>query len=135
MLLFLNDVDGYEVLVIVLVILIFFGPKSIPGIAKSLGRALYSFRNASSELQNEIKKSGMDIKKDLKFDDILKKEEVEITQAADQIFTDINHTVHYENKPDLHLDSQPQAIETTIDESTEVKKKTPTKTKIKSEKK
>ena len=49
-----NDVDGYEVLVIILVVLIFFGPKSIPGIAKTLGRALFSIRNASEELKNEI---------------------------------------------------------------------------------
>ena len=49
-----NDVDGYEVLVIVLVVLIFFGPKSIPGIAKTLGKALYSIRNASAELQNRL---------------------------------------------------------------------------------
>ena len=38
-----NDVDGYEVLVIILVVLIFFGPKSIPGIAKTLGRARNAF--------------------------------------------------------------------------------------------
>ena len=44
-----NDVDGYEVLVIILVVLIFFGPKSIPGIAKTLGRALFSIRTASEE--------------------------------------------------------------------------------------
>ena len=59
--LFLNDVAGSEIIVIILVVLIFFGSKSIPGIAKTLGKTLYQIKNASAELQNEIKKSGFDI--------------------------------------------------------------------------
>ena len=54
--LFLNDVAGSEIIVIILVVLIFFGSKSIPGIAKTLGKTLYQIKNASAELQNEIKK-------------------------------------------------------------------------------
>ena len=64
--LFLSDVAGSEVMVIVLVVLLFFGSKSVPGIAKSLGQALYQIRNASNELQQEIRKSGEDMKKDLR---------------------------------------------------------------------
>jgi len=93
-----NDVDGYEVLVIILVVLIFFGPKSIPGIAKTLGRALYSIRNASDELKNEIKKSGVDIKKDLSIEQIIKQQEVEIVKPLDQVFSDVSNTVHYESQ-------------------------------------
>ncbi|NBV07613.1 MAG: hypothetical protein EBS09_00715 [Flavobacteriia bacterium] len=100
-----NDVDGYEVLVIVLVVLIFFGPKSIPGIAKTLGKALYSIRNASAELQNEIKKSGMDIKKDINIDDILRKEQKEMLQPMDQVFSEINNTVHFEAKNSVSTES------------------------------
>lgn len=91
-----NDVDGYEVLVIILVVLIFFGPKSIPGIAKTLGRALFSIRNASEELKSEIRKSGVDIKKDLNINEILKQQEEQILQPMDQVFTDIGNTMHYE---------------------------------------
>ena len=65
MLLFLNDIAGSEVMVILIFILIFFGSKSIPGIAKSLGQTMRQIRDASNELQHEIKKSGMDIKKDI----------------------------------------------------------------------
>lgn len=108
--LFLNDVDGYEILVIIFVVLIFFGPKSIPGIAKTLGKALFSIRNASSELQNEIRKSGLDIKKDININDILKKEQQEIIQPMDQVFTDINNTIHYQG-------NDVQNIETTSTEN------------------
>jgi Sec-independent protein translocase protein TatA len=79
-----------------MVVLIFFGPKSIPGIAKTLGKALFTIRNASTELQNEIKKSGMDIKKDINIDDILKREQKEMLQPMDQVFSEINNTVHFE---------------------------------------
>ena len=91
-----NDVDGYEVLVIILVVLIFFGPKSIPGIAKTLGKALFSIRNASEEIKSEIRKSGVDIKKDLNIEQILKQPEEELLKPMDQVFSDIGNTMHYE---------------------------------------
>jgi sec-independent protein translocase protein TatA len=106
-----NDVDGYEVLVIILVVLIFFGPKSIPGIAKTLGRALFSIRNASEELKSEIRKSGVDIKKDLNINDILKQQEEQIIQPMDQVFTDIGNTIHYEgNKVNTVIEQNQEPV-------------------------
>lgn len=108
-----NDVDGYEVLVIILVVLIFFGPKSIPGIAKTLGRALFSIRTASEELKNEIRKSGVDIKKDLNINDILKQQEEQILQPMDQVFTDIGNTIHYEgNKVNTVIEQNQEPVTT-----------------------
>lgn len=72
MLLFLNDVAGSEVVLILLFILIFFGPKSIPGIAKSFGKTIYQIKQASDDLKSEISKSGNSIKKDLNLDGIFK---------------------------------------------------------------
>ena len=106
-----NDVDGYEVLVIILVVLIFFGPKSIPGIAKTLGRALFSIRNASEELKSEIRKSGVDIKKDLNINEILKQQEQQIIQQMDQVFTDIGNTMHYEgNKVNTVIEQNQEPV-------------------------
>ena len=93
--LFLNDIGGSEIVLIMMVVLMFFGSKSIPGIAKTLGRTLYEFRNATSELQNEIKKSGFDMKKDLNLDSIIKDTAEPILQPMDQVLTDIENTVHY----------------------------------------
>lgn len=90
-----NDIGGSEIVLIMLVVLMFFGSKSIPGIAKTLGRTLYEFRNATSELQNEIKKSGFDIKNDLKIENILKDTTEPIVQPMDQVYSDIENTVHY----------------------------------------
>jgi sec-independent protein translocase protein TatA len=75
--------------------LLFFGAKSIPGIAKTLGRSLYEFRNAQSELQREIQKSGMDIKKDMNFSELLKETTEEIRQPLDQVSTEINNTMEF----------------------------------------
>lgn len=115
-----NDVDGYEVLVIILVVLIFFGPKSIPGIAKTLGRALFSIRNASEEIKSEIRKSGVDIKKDLNISEILKQQEEQILQPMDQVFSDIGNTVHYEGTKVNTIIEQNQETVTTLPVSEEV---------------
>ena len=87
--LFLSDVSGTEVLVIFLFILIFFGSKSIPTMARTFGRAMREVRNASADLQNEIKKSGLDVKKDLNLSAILQNTEEEFQQPLDQVMVDI----------------------------------------------
>ena len=50
---FLNIGTG-EMMVIVLFILMFFGSKSIPDFARTLGRGLREFRNASDAVKREI---------------------------------------------------------------------------------
>jgi sec-independent protein translocase protein TatA len=45
-----------EILLIMLVILIFFGPKKIPDLARGLGQGLREFRKASREIQDDIEK-------------------------------------------------------------------------------
>jgi len=69
--LFLSDVSGSEIFLILIVILIFFGSKSIPGIARTAGRAMRQIRDASQEVQNEIRKSGADMKGDLNLNRIV----------------------------------------------------------------
>lgn len=97
--LFLSDVAGSEVLLIVLIVLLFFGSKSIPGIAKTLGQALYQIRNASNDLQQEIRKSGQEMKADLNIQSILKETEETLTGPLDQVTTDIDNTIHYGSLP------------------------------------
>ncbi len=89
--LFLSDVGGSEILLIVLVVLIFFGPKSIPGIAKTMGKAMYQIKQASQDVQNEIKKSTGDLKTDFDLQkivrettDIVEKPILEETRKMDQ---------------------------------------------------
>lgn len=63
--------------------------------ARTFGRAMREIRNASADLQNEIKKSGLDVKSDLNLSALLQKTEEEIQQPLDQVLVDIKETVHY----------------------------------------
>lgn len=98
MLLFLSDVAGSEVLLILLVILIFFGSKSIPGIAKTFGKTIYQIKQASDELKSEITKSGMEIKKELNLDKILKDTtdefEREIVAPLEKEVNEVDHALN-----------------------------------------
>ena len=95
MLLFLNDIAGSEVLLILVFILMFFGSKSIPGIAKSFGKTMYQIKQASNDLQDEIKKSGVDIKKDLNLTSILKETTEEIQRPLDQQMVEMENIINY----------------------------------------
>ncbi|MDR0802789.1 twin-arginine translocase TatA/TatE family subunit [Fluviicola sp.] len=70
--LFLSDVGGSEIVLILVVILIFFGSKSIPGIARSMGKAIHQIRQASEDVQNEIKKSAGDVKMDFNLQNVMR---------------------------------------------------------------
>lgn len=96
--LFLNDISGSEIMVILLFVLMFFGAKSIPSIAKTLGKTLFQIRNATSEIQNEIRKSGIEISKDMNISQILKDRQEELTQPMDQVYSEIENTIHYAAK-------------------------------------
>lgn len=67
----LFDVSGGELLVILLFILIFFGSKGIPDLARSLGKGMREFKGATDSIKREILDSSSNIKK-------------EITQPLDQ---------------------------------------------------
>lgn len=43
-----------EMLLILVVVLIFFGPKRLPDLAKSLGKGLAEFKKASEEVKKSI---------------------------------------------------------------------------------
>ncbi|MEO5570955.1 MAG: twin-arginine translocase TatA/TatE family subunit [Bacteroidia bacterium] len=55
--LFLDSLGGGELLLIFVVVLLFFGSKSIPGIAKGMGKATREFRNAMNDVRSEIETS------------------------------------------------------------------------------
>ena len=45
----------WEIVLIVIVILVLFGPKRIPELARALGRANYEFKKAKSDIEAESK--------------------------------------------------------------------------------
>lgn len=61
---FLNIGTG-ELVVIILFILLFFGSKSIPDFARTLGKGMREFRNASDSIKREISNSVKDLDKEV----------------------------------------------------------------------
>ncbi len=49
------DVGGAELIVIILAILLLFGPKSLPQFARQLGKGLRQFRKAQEDLTQQIR--------------------------------------------------------------------------------
>lgn len=60
-LLFIGGLGVSEILLIVLVVLLFFGGKKIPEMMKGLGKGVRSFKEGMNEIEKDIKD---DIKKD-----------------------------------------------------------------------
>lgn len=61
--LFLGDLGGGEMLVILTAVLLLFGADRIPGIARSFGRGIREFKDATNEIKNELERSIEDDKK------------------------------------------------------------------------
>ena len=54
LLLFIGGLGGMEISLILAVVLIFFGPKKIPELARGLGKGIREFKDATKEIKNEL---------------------------------------------------------------------------------
>jgi sec-independent protein translocase protein TatA len=58
---FFGGLGGWEILLILGILLIFFGAKRIPELAKGLGKGIREFKNATNEIKEEIEDGVKDI--------------------------------------------------------------------------
>ena len=54
---------GWELVVIALVVVIFFGAKKIPEIARGFGKGIREFKDATREIKSEIEEGAKDTPK------------------------------------------------------------------------
>jgi len=129
MILIFNDIAGSEILLILVFILIFFGSKSIPTLAKTLGKTIRQIKEASSDIQNEIKKSSGDIKKDLNLSGILQDTAEDLKRPLDQMAVDLDNSIKYQpNRTDskVQLPRTSEEIESAKEvKNEEIKKEAP----------
>lgn len=109
MVLILNDIGTWEVLLILFFILIFFGSKSIPGLARTFGRTIRQIKDASADLQSEIKKSSNELKGDLNLKEIIDDTARDIRKPLDQYAADVEDVM--KRRPTTSLPQQRKVVE------------------------
>jgi len=60
---FIQNMGGGSIVLIVLVILLLFGAKRIPELARGLGRGIREFKDATKDIQNDLEEGLKDDKK------------------------------------------------------------------------
>ena len=76
-------ISGSEIVVIMLVVLILFGSKSIPGMARTFGKGMKEFRNVTQEIKSELENSTDDFRKDI--DDVKNTVQKETKKITDDV--------------------------------------------------
>jgi len=71
MFLFFNF-GGGEIFIVLLIVLLLFGSKKIPELARGLGKGIRQFKDATGDIQRDIQESVKDIEK--------AKDEIDITK-------------------------------------------------------
>ncbi|AFH49803.1 Sec-independent protein secretion pathway component [Ignavibacterium album JCM 16511] len=61
-----GNLGAGEIILIILVILLLFGAKKIPELAQGLGKGMKEFKKAVRDVEDEIKKTDEDLKKEEK---------------------------------------------------------------------
>ena len=71
--------SGQEILIVILAVLLLFGSKEIPRMARMFGQGMKEFRRATDDIKREIQDSSSDVVKDFKeIKDDLKKDANEV---------------------------------------------------------
>ena len=78
-------ISGGEIAIIILIVVMFFGADKIPDIARNLGKAVKSVKNATDDIKNEITKSSDEATSEMNKVDISK----QIDQEASKVKEDI----------------------------------------------
>ena len=59
-----GNLGAGEIILIVLVILLLFGAKKIPELARGIGKGMSEFKKGLKDVEKEIKEGGDEVKKD-----------------------------------------------------------------------
>lgn len=90
-----------------------------------MGRTIRQIKDASADIQNEIKKSSAEMKKDLNLTGIMQETAEDIKRPLDQLAIDIDNSVKYQPpNRNSHIKPAEVPIEITPDEPTDQKEET-----------
>jgi len=86
------NLGGPEVMVIFVVVLLLFGAKKIPELARGLGKSMGEFKKARTEFEDEIKRASSEAEKEA---DAVKAREVAGNEVAGKEVTGKEETDHH----------------------------------------
>ena len=81
-------ISGQEIVMIFVVFLLLFGAKSVPDLAKGLGKGLREFKKATEDIKKEFRESTSEVTQDI--NDIRNDIEKETREVIDKVNKDIN---------------------------------------------
>jgi sec-independent protein translocase protein TatA len=64
-----GNLGGSELFLILLIVLVFFGAKKLPELAKGLGQGIREFRKAAKDVQDEVEKETKKLEDSTKTDE------------------------------------------------------------------
>lgn len=116
--------SGGELIIVLAVVLLLFGAKSIPDIARMLGKGMNEFRRASDEIKRELRDQTSDIRDDINDTRSFIDDEVDnVKKAVDTDLSDdkdpyelANGTAHDESEPEVTSNKKKNAPASDIPE-------------------
>jgi TatA/E family protein of Tat protein translocase len=110
-LLFLDSLGTGEFLLIVFVVIIFFGGKKIPEMARVVGKGMREFKAAANNIQDEIQKSVTEIERNVNIEHALRDDapstQTKSAEAAIPAKEPVTPTLIRADLPDVHAQTPP----------------------------
>lgn len=119
--LFINSIAGSEIVIILLFVLIFFGAKSIPGMSRSLGRGLRQIRDASQEVQDEIRRTTGDMKKEMNLKRTLDQAAEDVQKPFKEVVREVKESTSSVQESVHIQDRKPKNFQVENDDATDTK--------------
>lgn len=73
-----------ELIVIFVIALLVFGPKKLPDLGKSIGRAMAEFKRASDEFQDSVKAEMKDVEKSADLEEVKKLGDLDLSTYGNE---------------------------------------------------
>ena len=73
---------GWEIAIVVVLILVIFGPKKLPELGSSLGKSIRGFKKGLKESKDEVKSTAADVREAVGVDEV-KSTVAEVREAVD----------------------------------------------------
>lgn len=96
-----------ELLVIFVIALIVFGPKKLPDLGKSIGRAMAEFKKAQEEFQESVKSEMREVEKSADLEELKKLGKIDLSASPEAQAGKSAEEQGEEQKPEQKPEQQP----------------------------